>query len=198
MRHQDLTINHILESWVYANASARLTATGFLSTDIGRVAYQSDTGQYWRLASTAPTWNPVDHSEVSANSTPANPTGTASTTAVMMGLAGSITPIESGKIVIFINGTISNNAAGDGAKAKIHYGIGTAPINGAALTGTAVGNQPSVINNANMAGARVGFSCIAVITGLTLGSAIWLDLELAAITGGTANIYDVGITAIEV
>jgi len=198
MRHQDLQNNHVLESWVYANASARLAATGFVSTDIGRVAYQADTGQYWRLATTTPTWNPVDHSEVSSSATPANPTGTTSTTAVMMGLAGSITPIESGKIVIIINGTISNNTASDGAKARIHYGTGTAPTNGGSLVGIAVGNQPNVVNNANMAGARVGFSCIAVVSGLTLGVAIWLDLELAAITGGTANVYDVGVTAIEV
>lgn len=55
-RHQDQTANHIIESWVYPNAAARTGATGFVTADIGRIAYQSDTGGYWRLASTAPTW----------------------------------------------------------------------------------------------------------------------------------------------
>jgi hypothetical protein len=56
-RHQDLTINHRIESWVYANAAARLSATGFVTEDIGRIAYQTDTGQYFRLTGTAPTWS---------------------------------------------------------------------------------------------------------------------------------------------
>ena len=56
MRHQDLVLNHILESWVYANATARTTAGGFVTGDIGRISYQTDTGQYWRLTATTPTW----------------------------------------------------------------------------------------------------------------------------------------------
>jgi len=56
MRHQDLTINHRLESFVYANAAARTGATGFVSGDVGRIAYQTDTGQYWRLIDPTPTW----------------------------------------------------------------------------------------------------------------------------------------------
>jgi hypothetical protein len=56
MRHQDLTLNHRLESWVYANAAARTGATGFVAGDVGRIAYQTDTGEYWRLTATTPTW----------------------------------------------------------------------------------------------------------------------------------------------
>jgi len=36
-----------------------------------------------------------------------------------------------------------------------------------------------------------------IITGLTVTTAYWLDVGLAAITGGTATITDVGITAFE-
>ena len=39
-RHQDLTLNHRLESYVYADAAARTGASGFVSGDIGRIAYQ--------------------------------------------------------------------------------------------------------------------------------------------------------------
>ncbi len=42
--------------WTYANAAARTGATGFVASDIGQLAYQSDTQTYWRLQTTAPTW----------------------------------------------------------------------------------------------------------------------------------------------
>lgn len=200
MRHQDLTRNHILESWVYANAAARTTATGFVSIDIGRIAYQSDTKQYWRLASTAPTWQPLEPVGVSSVDAPANPTGTTNTTGLMMGLGGSIafTPIKSGKLMIVISGMISNSGNSNGAKTQIRYGTGAAPANGAALTGTVAGNIVSMINNANSGGLKSGFACVAIITDLTLGTAYWIDLSLAAITLGTANLTDVGAIVVEI
>ena len=42
--------------WTYADAAARTSATGFATSDIGQLAYQSDTQTYWRLQTTAPTW----------------------------------------------------------------------------------------------------------------------------------------------
>jgi hypothetical protein len=58
--HSQSTANHILESWTYANAAARTGATGFVATDVGRIAYQSDNGSYWRLTATTPTWQYLD------------------------------------------------------------------------------------------------------------------------------------------
>ena len=55
-RHSTQTANHILENWTYANAAARTGATGFTSADLGKVAYQTDTGAYYRLTATTPTW----------------------------------------------------------------------------------------------------------------------------------------------
>lgn len=46
--------------WTYANATARTTATGFVMTDLGQLAYQSDNQKYYRLATTAPTWTQDD------------------------------------------------------------------------------------------------------------------------------------------
>lgn len=43
--------------WTYANAAARQAATGFTANDVGQLAYQSDTQSFWRLQSTAPSWN---------------------------------------------------------------------------------------------------------------------------------------------
>jgi hypothetical protein len=45
----------------HANAAARNGATGFVSTDSGWIAYQTDTGQYWCrcLPAAAVAWNNV-------------------------------------------------------------------------------------------------------------------------------------------
>ena len=42
--------------WTYANALARAAASGFTTTDLGQLAYQSDTRTYWRLQTIVPTW----------------------------------------------------------------------------------------------------------------------------------------------
>jgi len=68
-RHQDLTANHILESFTYANSTARMAATGFVAGDVGRVAYQTDQGTYYRLTATTPTWiaeNTIENSDTAA------------------------------------------------------------------------------------------------------------------------------------
>jgi hypothetical protein len=44
----------------------------------------------------------------------------------------------------------------------------------------------------------VPFSVQAIVTGLSVATAYWLDLSLAAITGGTASIADVSISVIEI
>jgi len=197
MRHQDLTANHILESWVYANAAARSAATGFVTADIGRIAFQTDTGQYWRLIATTPAWQLITGGAPGSNvsqTTPANPTGTASTTGVMMGLAIPFTPIGSGKIMVAMTGSMANNAAGGGAKPQIRWGTGTPPASAAGPVGTASGNLPQLVNLSSTASLRVPFAVNASITGLTPGTPIWIDLSLAAISTGTANVYDLCAT----
>jgi len=56
MLHGLSTAVHRIERWVYANAAARIAASGFVTADIGKVAYQTDTGVYYRLTSATPTW----------------------------------------------------------------------------------------------------------------------------------------------
>ncbi len=127
---------------------------------------------------------------------PTNPTATTSTTGVMMGLAGAITPTQSGKIQVTITGNIANSAAADGWKTQIRYGTGTAPANAAALTGTAVGTIAT--STATIANAgKQPFSITAIVSGLTLNTAVWLDVSLAAITAGTATATDISISAVE-
>jgi hypothetical protein len=46
-------------SWVYATAAARTAATGFVATDLGKVAYQVDTQAFYALTATTPAWASV-------------------------------------------------------------------------------------------------------------------------------------------
>jgi len=130
-----------------------------------------------------------------AQSTPGNPAGTTNLTGRMMGLAGAITPVTSGKILIIISGDTSNDTILDGASVQIRYGTGAAPVNGDALTGTAVGGNSR--SNTAVAGELMGFSIQAIVSGLTLSTAYWIDVGLAAITGGTASMADVSISIVE-
>ncbi len=58
--HAQQTANHRIESWVYADATARAAATGFVAGDVGRIGYQSDDGSYWRLTDDSPVaWEQV-------------------------------------------------------------------------------------------------------------------------------------------
>ncbi len=49
--------NHVLHRWVYANAAARLAASGFASSDVGKVALQTDNYSLWILTATTPAWS---------------------------------------------------------------------------------------------------------------------------------------------
>jgi type II secretory pathway pseudopilin PulG len=46
--------------WDYPDAAARTGATGFVTTDLGQLAYQRDNQRYYRLQTTAPTWTQDD------------------------------------------------------------------------------------------------------------------------------------------
>lgn len=134
---------------------------------------------------------------VATQASPANPTGTADTGGKMMGLAGSITPVVTGRILITVCGTMFNpTAIADGAKVQLRTGTGSAPANGDALTGTTAGSLQQYV--AATIAERAPFSLTALVSGLTLSVATWIDVSLAAITGGTATISDVSLTAVEV
>jgi hypothetical protein len=131
----------------------------------------------------------------SLQTSPTSPAGTTSTTGVMAGLGGTITPSATGKILVTINGSMYNQTATGSTVSAIRYGTGTVPSNGAALTGTQIGG--SVKRGAIAAFERMPFSVSAVITGLSLGTQVWLDLNQAAATAGTANLELVSIAAVE-
>jgi hypothetical protein len=54
---------HVPYQWTYANLAARLAATGFIASDVGKLAFQTDTKQLWILTATSPTWLAVGPTE---------------------------------------------------------------------------------------------------------------------------------------
>lgn len=128
-------------------------------------------------------------------SSPADPTPTASAVGVMMGLAGTITPLYSSTVRFTITGDIANDTIGDGVAVQLYTGIGAAPASGAALTGTGRGSIKRFTAAAN--NQRVPFCVDYYVTGLVRNTAVWVDIALAAITGGTASAADIDVVAIE-
>lgn len=138
----------------------------------------------------------VDRATTHTGTTSAAPTGTTSATAVMMGLAGSITPTRGTKIIFMASGQMANNTNNDGATVDLRYGTGTAPTNGAAVTGTLVGISQTM--SSSPAAAKSGFQLQGKVTGLTVGTAYWFDLSLLATVGGTATVTGCSLVAFEV
>ncbi|MEM3845775.1 MAG: hypothetical protein QXU98_08740 [Candidatus Parvarchaeota archaeon] len=128
-------------------------------------------------------------------STPSNPNGTTSTSPVQMGLGVGYIPSITGRLLILIFGEASNNTAGDGATVQLSYGTGVAPSNGASATGTAVGSKISITSNA--ANQTVPFALGYILTGLAIGTNYWFDLQVAAVTGGTASVSNLTVLIIE-
>jgi hypothetical protein len=128
---------------------------------------------------------------------PADPAGTTSTTGVMLGLNGSITPTRTGRVLMALSGTLANaTAIGDGAALQLRYGLGSPPANGAALAGTAVGGLAQYV--ASTTAQTVPVSLQALVSDLRLNTATWVDASLAALTGGTATVTGVSLTLLEV
>jgi len=135
-----------------------------------------------------------------ASTNPADPTGNATTTLTMMGLAGTFTPTKSGNVLLLFsfNGTNSTATAGDGVRAQISYGAGAAPANAAVLTGTQVGAIVTSVLERATASDLQGLSLQWFVTGLTIGTAYWFDLAVSAVVGGTGQVKNINMSAIEI
>ena len=128
------------------------------------------------------------------NAFPTNPAGTASTTGVMMGLKGGLSPLTTGTFLITIGGSLSNSNGTAGCSVTLRYGTGAQPNNGDALIGTTGGQSSDYFVSA---GTSYGFAVTAAASGLSLGTAEWFDISLAAITAGTCTASGINISVIE-
>jgi hypothetical protein len=76
----------------------------------------------------------------------------------------------------------------------VRFGTGTAPVNGAATTGTPLSNTQSLVVPT---AASQNFALSVVVTGLTLGVPVWFDIALMPTGGGTASITNVAGSGLE-
>jgi len=120
---------------------------------------------------------------------------TTATPGVMMAIGGAITPTKSGNVLINITGYWNNNTISDQCTLGIRTGTGTAPINGAAATGTARGSTQNI--GQATAGFNYPFAVTSLVTGLTVGTAVWIDLAVFITTGGTCTLKNVTTVAVE-
>jgi len=129
-----------------------------------------------------------------------NPLGTTSTTFVMGGVGSGcrITPNSTGRVLVILTGTISNSANGVLTSVGLRIGTGTAPVNGAAATGTSIGNPAYTQPNASTTNVFYTVPLIGIATGLVSGTSYWLDYNIVTSNvAGTAVFQNVVCTAIE-
>ena len=184
-------------------AASRPATLDIAATALG-LYYATDTfvlslwnGASWVTALTTTAAANYQHS-------PADPTAPASTSVyAMQGLAGAITPGRTGTVLLIVSGSIaspSGTTAGLGIVYQLSYGTGGAPANAAALAGTQVGTAQEYTNPGTVTAADVSvpFSVQAVITGLTIGTAYWIDLAAKSVgTASDMGLAKISITAIE-
>ena len=167
--------------------------TGVTSSNAQMVTINSSTGQLGVSTVLLP-------GTTTNFATSAAPAGTTSTAAyVMLGLGSSwkLTPLNYGRVRLHINGQLANNTTGDGINVIIAYGTGTAPVNGAAVTGTTAGINTIFTDLTGLLTNGAPFSKEVIITGLTLSTAYWFDLQFKAVTGGTASVINAEFVAQE-
>jgi hypothetical protein len=126
------------------------------------------------------------------------PAATANTGGVQAGVGVTITPSQSGVVLLLAQMTGKNGTAGDGASVQFDYGVGSCPANGviAPPFGWSMVGQYQTMTSTN-ALEEQALHLSYVLTGLTLGVQYCVDIVQAAVYGGVAQLYDVNVTAIE-
>lgn len=117
------------------------------------------------------------------SATPANPTASSSASILMMGLGSTahITPTYSTRVYFEIFGDVQNSGVTNATGIQLHFGTGTAPVNGAANVGTTLGNP--IVMTSTASNAQVPFKVAGIATGLTPATAYWFDIATNAAAG---------------
>jgi len=98
---------------------------------------------------------------------------TTSTTAYTTVNSLSFTPSKTGKVLVIARLIVNNNTAGDGVSVEL--------LNGS----TVIDGPYTLISSA--ASQNQSVTLMALLTGLTVGTAITLSTAIEAVTGGTAS-----------
>ena len=120
--------------------------------------------------STVPVWDSAKNRVYQQNLTAAT---TTSTTMVLLGSINSITPKFSGHIIITAELRISNNTLSDGVSVEL--------LNGSTVLDTETDTQEGLASNEHSLVFHYE------LTSQTVGTALSISLNFAAVTGGTAS-----------
>lgn len=153
------------------------------------------------LVNTVGTAKATSYSLAMTTAQPADQTGNGTATLKMNGLGSAaapatITPTATGRVIFTITGDLTNSTILDGVTYLLAFGTGAAPANGAAAAGTAISATRAVA--VAVAAQKQGFSVSGITTGLALNTAVWYDLQIANVTGGTASVSNVTCVAREI
>lgn len=128
---------------------------------------------------------------------PANPTLTASATDVMMGLGVTtcrITPVYASRLQVNIQGNAQTATTGQTGTIQVRAGTGAGIANGSGVgASVTIGSKLSI---AVAAAGIVPFRIGGIITGLTPGATVYLDIA-ASITSGNFTLTSISCSASE-
>jgi hypothetical protein len=115
------------------------------------------------------------------------------------GINAPFTPLYSTRVYITLDGHLSNVAANVELNNFLGYGIGTPPATNTILPGGTVGISPNIIylGNASSGGLYFPFTLTGLITGLTIGTAYWVDL-LVVPSSGTQTVQNISCLIMEI
>jgi hypothetical protein len=160
-----------------------------LGSSISVVLPAHSCSQYWGTG--ASKWGTYAPSTVPqsawVNAPNVGQTAIASTSAQMAGLGVAaqptvITPATTGRVNVSITTSFSISTAVASCNFQIAYGTGTPPSNGATAVGTVIG-KAQTLRAAGVAG-NWNVAIAANVTGLTVGTAYWFDLQIYEGTSG--------------
>ena len=159
--------------------------------------WQNSTRNVLKYRASSTTYTVESSKDIATSFVPANATGIATTAGAMMGYGGtvSVTPASTARFLVTFCATSQTSGAGTGY-IQIRYGTGTAPVNGAALSGTTAG--PVVSFTPTSASDRSSSCSTAVITGLNTGTAYWIDVGLRSTSAITSTLLNSVFSVVEV
>lgn len=143
---------------------------------------------------------------------PANPAGTISATLVHAGVgvaganAWTITPKVTGRIFMIVTGIMNDATTAMTLTTGLRYGTGTAPVAGAAVTGTAAGSALVWITLTGQ--TQLPFTQSAIVTGLAVPSVtplrqtgtltpVWMDVVFSVSAANSFTLTNLSCTAFE-
>jgi hypothetical protein len=133
--------------------------------------------------------------------TPSNPASTNSTSLAMMGIGSKCkyTPTGSGQVLVNVTGAYYTETAAANITLGGRYGTGTAPLHGAAVTGTRYGGSADqIFKQSPLSDPTVVPFALTALLALTENAAYWFDLALStSLSSGVASIQNISMTLAE-